>query len=163
MVDYRFSVSSELVVVFYLKKELEKIEFYNFFRIYFCDLLLRISQKRHILKSLVYISGRFFVRLKKGAPLMNNSIYLEIFGYIGTALVVISMMMTSVTKLRIVNMSGSVVSAIYAGICGTWPVVVLNVSLFLINGFRLVKDNLLKKRITDKNDRKAVITESAAE
>ncbi len=71
---------------------------------------------------------------------MNTNIYLEIFGYIGTALVVISMMMTSITKLRIVNMSGSVISAIYAGICGTWPIVVMNVCLFAINGFHLIRE-----------------------
>ena len=42
-----------------------------------------------------------------------NNIYLEIFGYIGTALVIISMMMTSVLKLRIINMCGGVISLIY--------------------------------------------------
>lgn len=94
---------------------------------------------------------------------MNGSIYLEIFGYIGTALVVISMMMTSVTKLRIINMSGSVISAIYAGICGTWPVVVLNVSLFMINSFHLIKDHLAKRRDAEKNEEKAVITDASAE
>jgi hypothetical protein len=71
---------------------------------------------------------------------MNGSIYLEIFGYIGTTLVVVSMMMTSITKLRIVNMSGSVISAIYAGICGTWPIVVMNVCLFVINGLHLARE-----------------------
>lgn len=94
---------------------------------------------------------------------MNGSIYLEIFGYIGTALVVISMMMTSITKLRIVNMSGSVISAIYAGICGTWPIVVMNVSLFMINSFHLIKDHLVKRRDAEKNDEKAVITDAPAE
>ena len=81
---------------------------------------------------------------------MNGSIYLEIFGYIGTALVVISMMMTSITKLRIVNMSGSVISAIYAGICGTWPIVVMNVCLFAINGFHLVREARAKGASTKK-------------
>ena len=56
-------------------------------------------------------------------------IYLEIFGYVGTALVLLSMTMTSLTKLRIVNMAGSVISAIYAALCNTWPVVLLNVGM----------------------------------
>ena len=93
---------------------------------------------------------------------MGTNIYLEIFGYIGTVLVVISMMMTSVTKLRIINMSGSVLSAIYAAICGTWPVVVMNVSLFLINGFHLVKDNLLKKK-PEKDGENRSISDRGAE
>ena len=70
---------------------------------------------------------------------IDNHILLEAFGYLGTILVVASMMMTSVTKLRIVNMSGSVISAIYAAICGTWPIVVMNVCLFLINGVQLIR------------------------
>ena len=72
-------------------------------------------------------------------------VLIEILGYCGTALIVISMMMSSVTKLRIVNMSGSVITTIYAAICGTWPIVLLNVSLFLINLYHLVKDKKNKK------------------
>ena len=41
-------------------------------------------------------------------------IYLEIVGYIGTILVVVSMMMSSLTKLRIVNICGSIISTVYA-------------------------------------------------
>lgn len=66
-------------------------------------------------------------------------IWLEIFGYFGTALIFLSMMMTSVTKLRIVNMAGSFVSAIYAVICNTWPVVILNVGLIIINIVQLIR------------------------
>ncbi len=94
---------------------------------------------------------------------MNTNIYLEIFGYTGTALVVISMMMTSVTKLRIFNMSGSVISAIYAGICGTWPIVVLNISLFLINGFHLIRDAVGKRKNSEESKENRDITDSPAE
>jgi hypothetical protein len=76
--------------------------------------------------------------------ILDINILIELFGYIGTILVVVSMMMTSVTKLRVVNMCGSVISAIYAAICGTWPIVVMNVSLFLINGFQLIKGAIAK-------------------
>lgn len=74
-----------------------------------------------------------------------DNIMLEAFGYLGTILVVVSMMMSSVTKLRIVNMSGSVISAIYAAICGTWPIVVMNVCLFVINGAHLIRGAVAKK------------------
>lgn len=70
------------------------------------------------------------------------NIYLEIFGYIGTALVLISMLMTSVVKLRIFNAVGSLVSMIYAYMCNTWPVVFLNGSLLVINVVQLI---LLKR------------------
>ena len=67
------------------------------------------------------------------------NIYLEIFGYIGTALVIVSMMMTSVLKLRIINMCGSLISLIYAVLCNTWPVVVLNACLLAINMFHTIR------------------------
>ena len=67
------------------------------------------------------------------------NIYLEIFGYIGTGLVLLSMMMTSVVKLRLINMAGSLISMIYAIICTTWPVVLLNLGLILINGTQLLR------------------------
>lgn len=66
-------------------------------------------------------------------------IYLEIFGYIGTALVLFSMMMTSVTRLRWFNIAGSIVSMTYAALCNTWPVVFLNFGLIIINSLQLVR------------------------
>lgn len=67
------------------------------------------------------------------------NIFWEIFGYTGTALILLSMMMTSVVKLRIINMSGSLISMIYAIICNTWPVVLLNLGLLIINGVQLAR------------------------
>lgn len=72
------------------------------------------------------------------------NIYLEIFGYIGTALVILSMMMTSVLKLRIINMCGGLISLIYAICVPTWPVVVLNACLISINFVQTVRQ--LKKK-----------------
>ncbi len=73
------------------------------------------------------------------------NIYLEIFGYLGTALVLLSMMMTSMKRLRIFNMAGSVISAIYAIAMNTWPVVLLNLGLILINLFQLVREGRNEK------------------
>lgn len=67
------------------------------------------------------------------------NIYLEIFGYVGTALVLLSMMMTSVVKLRIFNTIGSVISMTYSFLCGAWPVVFLNLGLIIINVYQLVR------------------------
>lgn len=67
------------------------------------------------------------------------NIYLEIFGYCGTALVLLSMMMTSVVKLRWFNSAGSLISMVYAYFNNTWPVVLLNFGLLLINIVQLVR------------------------
>lgn len=67
------------------------------------------------------------------------NIYLEIFGYIGTALVLLSMMMTTLKRLRILNISGSVISMIYAAAMNTWPVALLNFGMILINTVQLCR------------------------
>lgn len=66
-------------------------------------------------------------------------IFLEIFGYIGSGLILLSMMMTSVEKLRWFNISGSVISMIYGAIMGTWPVVFLNVGTISINVVQIIR------------------------
>ena len=58
---------------------------------------------------------------------------LEIIGYIGSALVVISMLMSSIVKLRVINTIGSVISAVYAIICGAFPLALMNFCLIIIN------------------------------
>ena len=73
------------------------------------------------------------------------NIYLELFGYIGTALILASMLMTNINKLRILNMSGSVISIIYAALMRTWPVVLLNSGMFLINLIQLIRVKKAKK------------------
>lgn len=60
----------------------------------------------------------------------------------------ISMMMTSVEKLRWFNMAGSVISMIYGAVCGTWPVVFLNAGLIIIHLvqiFRLYRKKSVKE------------------
>lgn len=75
-------------------------------------------------------------------------IFLEIFGYTGSAFILLSMMMTSVEKLRWFNISGSVISVIYGAVTGAWPVVFLNVGTISINVvqiFRLRQNNCQKE------------------
>ena len=71
------------------------------------------------------------------------NVFYEIIGYTGTALILLSMMMTSVARLRILNISGSVFSMIYGALCGTWPVFFLNICMIIINLVQLIR---LKKK-----------------
>lgn len=66
-------------------------------------------------------------------------IYLEIFGYIGTALVLLSMLMTDIKWLRAINMAGSLISFIYALCTNTMPIAVMNGALLVINGVQLAR------------------------
>ena len=67
------------------------------------------------------------------------NLYLELFGYLGTALVIISMMMSSVVRLRIINILGGIISLIYAIFTNTMPVVVLNATLITINTVQVIR------------------------
>ncbi len=67
------------------------------------------------------------------------NVHLEIFGYVGMALVLISMMMTSVKWLRTVNMSGAIICAIYGIFTNTWPTALLNIGLLIIQMVQLYR------------------------
>lgn len=69
---------------------------------------------------------------------------IELFGYLGSALVVISMLMSSVVKLRIINVAGSIISGTYALIIGSFPLALMNICLIIINSYNLFK--LLKTK-----------------
>lgn len=62
-----------------------------------------------------------------------NSQIIEIVGYIGSFLVLVSFLMTSVFKLRVVNSIGSVIFMIYALIIKSYPTAIMNFCLVLIN------------------------------
>lgn len=75
---------------------------------------------------------------------MDHTVLIEIFGYIGSVLVVISMLMSSIVKLRVINVAGSIISGIYAVICGAIPLALMNICLIIINLYNLLK--LLKTK-----------------
>ena len=64
---------------------------------------------------------------------MKGSFLIEAIGYIGSLLVLVSMLMTSVVKLRVVNTIGSIIFTVYAVIIGSYPTAVMNACLVLIN------------------------------
>lgn len=72
--------------------------------------------------------------------------YLELFGYLGTGLVLMSMAMTSLVKLRLFNMAGSVISLIYALVIATWPVALLNAGMIAINSVQLLRYYRIRKK-----------------
>lgn len=64
---------------------------------------------------------------------MNGIDWVELFGYLGSLLVLVSFLMTSVFKLRVVNTVGSIIFAIYALIIHSYPTALMNICLVLIN------------------------------
>ncbi len=70
---------------------------------------------------------------------MNTTMIIELAGYLGSTLVVVSMLMSSVVKLRVINTIGSVISATYALIIHSYPLALMNICLIVINCYNLVK------------------------
>ncbi len=64
---------------------------------------------------------------------MNTQTIIEIVGYVGSALVLVSFLMASVFKLRIVNTIGSFIFMIYALIIHSYPTAIMNFCLVIIN------------------------------
>ena len=76
---------------------------------------------------------------------MRLELILELIGYLGSLLVIISMLMTSVVKLRIINTIGSVIFCAYALAIHSYPTAAMQVCLIVINIINLYKLNNTKK------------------
>lgn len=70
---------------------------------------------------------------------MNWKIVLEIIGYFSTVLVLVSFLMTSVVKLRIVSAIGSGIFVVYALLTGSYPTAIMNFGVVLINVYFLIR------------------------
>ena len=70
---------------------------------------------------------------------MSTAMMLELFGYLGSALVIVSMLMTSVQRLRLINLIGSLLFSIYAILIHSYPTAVMNLFLAGINVYHLMR------------------------
>ena len=70
---------------------------------------------------------------------MNVSTIIEMVGYLGSVLVVVSMLMSSVIKWGVVNTVGSGIFAVYALIIHSYPTALMNFCLVTINVYNLIK------------------------
>lgn len=64
---------------------------------------------------------------------MDHKMLIECIGYLGSLLVLASMLMTSVFKLRVINTIGSLIFTVYALIIHSYPTALMNACLVLIN------------------------------
>lgn len=66
---------------------------------------------------------------------------IEMIGYLGSILVVVSMLMSSVVKLRVINTIGSGIFAAYALMIHSYPTALMNACLVGINLYNLARLN----------------------
>jgi GNAT superfamily N-acetyltransferase len=62
---------------------------------------------------------------------------LELIGYIASALVAISLMMSSILRLRIINLAGAAAFGVYGVLIDAWPVAIVNAFIVLVNIYYL--------------------------
>lgn len=70
---------------------------------------------------------------------MESANFLEMIGYLASVLVAISLMMRSLNKLRMINLTGSLLFTVYGFTIGAYPVAVLNAFIVVVNIFYLQK------------------------
>lgn len=70
---------------------------------------------------------------------LNTEMIIELIGYLGSILVVVSMLMVSVVKLRTINLIGSSIFAGYALVIRSYPTAFMNLCLAVINIYNLVR------------------------
>lgn len=83
--------------------------------------------------------------------------FLDFFGYLSSVIILISLTMSSIIKLRVINTFGSLLFTIYGFIVGSIPTAFLNLGIVVINIYYLYK--ILKK----KNKFKLIETTSESE
>ena len=64
---------------------------------------------------------------------------IEIWGYISMIVVVVSMMMKNIKTLRITNSIACAMFILYGLAHGTYPVVIMNILVIIINLYQLKK------------------------
>lgn len=70
---------------------------------------------------------------------MTTETLIQAIGYFSTVLILISFLMTSVVKLRLLNLAGSVIFVVFAFLTGSYPTAIMNIGLCLINIYFLIR------------------------
>ncbi|WP_069132869.1 GNAT family N-acetyltransferase [Rhodohalobacter halophilus] len=70
---------------------------------------------------------------------MEQAVLYELIGYLASLLVAISLMMSAIVKLRIINLIGSLTFTIYGVLIDAWPVALMNALIVFVNIYYLIK------------------------
>lgn len=70
---------------------------------------------------------------------MTTSFALELLGYLASALIAASLLMRSIVRLRIINLTGAATFSLYGFLIGAYPVGLLNLLTASINVIQLIR------------------------
>ncbi len=71
---------------------------------------------------------------------------LEMIGYVASAVILVSLLMSSVKKLRLINLAGSMIFAVYGFMILSYPTAVMNLGIVAIDLYYLIKLQKTKDR-----------------
>ncbi len=67
------------------------------------------------------------------------NVWIEVFGWIGSGLLVVSLLQSKMLVLRIVNSIASAMLVLYNVLVETWPMVAMNAAVIVINAWHIAK------------------------
>lgn len=70
---------------------------------------------------------------------MGKHFYIELIGYVASALIAFSMMLSSILRLRLINLAGALAFTVYGILIGAIPVAILNGLIVLVNAHYLLR------------------------
>ena len=70
---------------------------------------------------------------------MNFDVFKEGIGYAASLIILVSLLMTNVFRLRVINLIGSLGFALYGWLIGSWPVCLINAVITGIDGWYLLQ------------------------
>lgn len=65
--------------------------------------------------------------------------WLEAFGWAGSVLVVVSLMLANARRFRVLNLIGCIIATIYNAIFMIWPYAAMNAAISAINVYWLIR------------------------
>ena len=86
------------------------------------------------------------------------NVWIEIFGWIGSGLLIVSLLQSKMLVLRIVNSIASAMLVLYNVLVETWPMVAMNAAVILINAWHIGK--ILRERKAEREAAPEVTTAS---
>ena len=70
---------------------------------------------------------------------MGKHFYIELVGYVGSGLIAVSMMLSSILRLRLINLAGAAAFTVYGILIGAIPVAILNGLIVVVNALYLLR------------------------
>ena len=71
--------------------------------------------------------------------LFSNNQVVEYVGYVASILILLSLLMSSAKKLRIINLAGGITYTIYGYLIGSYPIMIMNFLISCVNIYYLYK------------------------